>query len=678
MLSSDFPNVPKNKDSNGDVANNEVKTDRRRRDILDCDGNIFLDPFVDQFSNVVSSASQYDITYDGCLSGAACIETDNPGVSATSTNHYLDQDIKDSVHVLESDIIFDASTGFNRYNSYSSIQVHRNLKCYKDRSNVHYIGGIKTSWNIPAWEHELSFENDFPLKAYIEYAVKNGVLIVDNYADVPSYECKNYLSATTDPAFTFLNDLVHKELKQNRLILSDQPPHCIHAMGAVPKKGGGWRPITDCRRPLGYSINNYMQTTFKEFSFSTVDEVCRLVTHGCYMATVDIDSAYRTVTVSPSHWKYQGLRWPVNGHDAYIMDTSLCFGLKCAPYAFNQFSNFVKRCLQRRGFVSVISYLDDYWVTGSSFEECQTVQMTLIEILGSLGFLVSFKKCSTPSTCVTYLGIEFDSVSMSIALPKEKLDAMIGEFRFFHGKSRATIKQLQRICGIISHASKVIKGGRTFSRRMLDLLKGLPPTKKRVRLSNEFLKDLNWWESVSIKFNGKELIIPYNNGEGLTLITDASKNGYGYLYGDTWQAGFYNTSLLPEGHEDLLQSHHHWQNVTVKLEENNINILELIPVWLCIQSHEAEWSNQHVVCYSDNSQVVAMINKGTSSSPVAMNLIRAIFWSSAIHNYHLTARHVRGVDNAVADSLSRIHEKGLSSLDNLNLCCSRNPEIVEG
>lgn len=187
---------------------------------------------------------------------------------------------------------------------------------------------------------------------------------------------------------------------------------------------------------------------------------------------------------------------------------------------------------------------------------------------------------------------------MSISLPPQKMEAMITELRFFHGKTCATIKQLQRICGILSNASKVVKGGRTFSRRMLDLLKGLPSTKKCVRLWKEFLKDLHWWGSLSTTFNGKEIIIPYNNGEGISFITDASKHGYGYIYDDPWQAGYYNSEAWPKGHEALCESHCHWQNISINLEDPSINILELIPVWLCVQTHGTEWTNQHVVCFT--------------------------------------------------------------------------------
>lgn len=343
----------------------------------------------------------YDSTLRECDPVARnASHVDDEATHEALINH-TGHDINDCMEELECDIVFDTSREFDRYSYYSPIKVHQNLQCYKDRSHIHYVGGIKTSWNIPAWEYELSFESDLLLRSYLNYAVKNGVLIVDQDAVVPTYECPYYLSATAKPALAFLNELIHKEINQNHLVLAVCTPHCIHAIGAVPKMDGGWRPITDCRRLLGYSFYNCMETIFREFSFSTMDDVCGLLTQECYMATVDIKAAYHTVTVSPDHWKYQGLRWPVNGHDSYIMDTSLCFGLKCAPNVFNQFSNFVRRCLHRRGFVAVISYLDDYWVKGESFEECQSVQMKLIEILGSLGFVVSFKKCSSPSTKTT-------------------------------------------------------------------------------------------------------------------------------------------------------------------------------------------------------------------------------------------------------------------------------------
>lgn len=151
------------------------------------------------------------------------------------------------------------------------------------------------------------------------------------------------------------------------------------------RRQGGWRPITDCKRPIGTSITSFMTTTYKEFCYATVDSVTQLIQPGCYMASVDISAAYRSILVNPSQWKYQGVSWNVNGEKTWLYDTHVCFGLRCSPYLFTQVSNFILRCLKRRGFNASIVYLDDFLVLGNSRQECENAQQTLISILRFIG-----------------------------------------------------------------------------------------------------------------------------------------------------------------------------------------------------------------------------------------------------------------------------------------------------
>ena len=37
-----------------------------------------------------------------------------------------------------------------------------------------------------------------------------------------------------------------------------------------------------------------------------------------------------------------------------------------------------------------------------------------------------------------------------------------------------------------------------------------------------------------------------------------------------------------------------------------------------------------------------------------MDWLRHLFWLSAVYNFHITARHIVGVDNVISDTLSRI------------------------
>lgn len=219
-------------------------------------------------------------------------------------------------------------------------------------------------------------------------------------------------------------------------------------------------------------------------------------------------------------------------------------------HLFTQITNFVLRCLHRRGFVKSLVYLDDFLVTGSTREECEQAQLTLISILRSLGFNIAWPKCVSPSQNLEYLGVRFDTTSMTASLPPAKMAKLHHELAFFAYKSRATKKQLQRLCGIISHCSKVIRGGRTFSRRRMDMLKRLPKNNIRIRLTQEFMCDLRWWQECSKCFNGVTIMMKFNDGHGPIFTTDASINGYGPWSGSDWQAGYFNSYAKPEGWSD--------------------------------------------------------------------------------------------------------------------------------
>ena len=51
-----------------------------------------------------------------------------------------------------------------------------------------------------------------------------------------------------------------------------------------------------------------------------------------------------------------------------------------------------------------------------------------------------------------------------------------------------------------------------------------------------------------------------------------------------------------------------------------------------------------------------IINKGSTFNPIVMDALHRMFWLSALFNFKLTARHISGQCNIIADAISRIHE----------------------
>lgn len=329
--------------------------------------------------------------------------------------------------------------------------------------------------------------------------------------------------------------------------------------------------------------------------------------------------------------------------------------------------------MARHGFTKVVGYIDDFWVAGDTLEECKAGQSALISLLGDLGFQVSWKKCIGPATTVQYLGVLFNSLDMTLSLPEHKLADIHRELCFFSSRRRATKRQIQRLCGVLAHASKVVYGGRTFSRRIINLLKSLPETNVRIKLTQEFALDLSWWSGCLDIFNGVGSMISHHFGTGENLYTDSSKNGYGVLHDSDWLAGYFNSSMYPEGCHQLVENHSHWCNLELD-PELHINVLELILIWMAVQRYGPLWTGQLINCFSDNTQVVNCINKGKSVNLVSMNMLRDIFWYSVYYNFHLVGRYIRGDLNFLPDLLSRIFRcNDLSVTLGHNLCCRLGP-----
>ena len=82
------------------------------------------------------------------------------------------------------------------------------------------------------------------------------------------------------------------------------PPQCVHSLGAVKKSDGRLRPITDCSRPDGSSINNFMGTTFESLNYNPVDSAVPLLLPYDFMSVVDISATYRSVNVHVDHVKF--------------------------------------------------------------------------------------------------------------------------------------------------------------------------------------------------------------------------------------------------------------------------------------------------------------------------------------------------------------------------------------
>lgn len=129
---------------------------------------------------------------------------------------------------------------------------------------------------------------------------------------------------------------------------------------------------------------------------------------GALMGKIDIKNAYRIIPIHPEDQYLLGMKW----RDQYYIDLALPFGLRSAPCIFNNLAELFKWILQNNYNVQqLLHYLDDFFTIGpAGADTCSTYLHAIEQAAIDTGIPLAPEKCEGPSTCLTFLGIELDSV----------------------------------------------------------------------------------------------------------------------------------------------------------------------------------------------------------------------------------------------------------------------------
>ena len=197
----------------------------------------------------------------------------------------------------------------------------------------------------------------------------------------------------------------------------------VNRFGVIPKghSTGKWRLITDLSYPPGESVNDGIAPELCLLSYTSVERVAEVAAQygkGEVMAKIDIESAYRLIPVHPIDRPLQAMEWK---GQIYI-DPMLPFGLRSAPKLFNAVADALEWHLKQRGIQHVFHYLDDFIVVARpASSDCRKAIGILNEACAYLSVPIADHKRDGPTTCLTFLGIEVDTMAGQLRLPTEKL-----------------------------------------------------------------------------------------------------------------------------------------------------------------------------------------------------------------------------------------------------------------
>ena len=159
---------------------------------------------------------------------------------------------------------------------------------------------------------------------------------------------------------------------------------------------------------------------------------------------------------------------------------------------------------------------------------------------------MSPSKTEGPTTLLTFLGIEIDTLLMIARLSPAKLSELQSTLLDWITRTTATVKELQSVTGVLTWCAQVVRPGRAYLRRIITHSTSMLKTLKSRAIPKGVRADLLWWHSFAADWNGTSLLLEteWTESPSIELFTDACETGYGGVFGHQWIAGTWSKSQL--------------------------------------------------------------------------------------------------------------------------------------
>jgi hypothetical protein len=408
-------------------------------------------------------------------------------------------------------------------------------------------------------------------------------------------------------------------------------PLRVHPIALVPKPGqpGKFRLITDISSPSGSSINDLVPPP-PPFKMVSVRNLFNRIRRLMWGGKVDVAHAFRNIPLARLFAGHLAFRVG----DYYYFELRLPFGFTWSPFVWNSFSDFIQRYCAAQG-VNCVVYCDDFLVLAENKKDCLRDMSFLLEILRLLGVPVKPSKIIWPTQKIEFLGLVLDFVNMTVSASPERVASIVLLLEDMLSRKSVPFRSLEKLVGKLSFVAQIISGGRTFLRRLFD---AYPRSRRgKITITNSMRADLKWWHQFLPIWNGLMKMRPDAGRRRFAFTSDASNAACGGASQDC-------AIVRP-----WAPSQASW----------HINVKELWSVYHCLRLWSPKFLGATVVVGCDNQVVVSWLNNGCARSPLAMKILRKIFWICAKFDVRLFASWIPTDVNSVSDAASRLDFPGL-------------------
>ena len=290
----------------------------------------------------------------------------------------------------------------------------------------------------------------------------------------------------------------------------------------------------------------------------------------------DIKSAFRILGLSPKSWQWLVMKAkdPITKEWKFFVDKCLPFGASISCALFQSFSDALCHLFEFRlkVYKRITNYLDDFLFLARTLQLCNEMIQKFLNLCAQIGVPVAFEKTEWGSEIIIFLGILLDGRNMVLAIPIEKRNKAIELLQGMISKKKTTVKELQKLCGLLNFIGREVSPGRMFTRCMyskyaavintgvhdhseskfMDKYQSKLKQHHHVNLDKEFKMDCEVWLQFLagdlhqvVQRPMVDLIRTLNTSENIEFYLDASsKIGFGAILDNNWLQGDWNKEFL--------------------------------------------------------------------------------------------------------------------------------------
>ena len=403
-----------------------------------------------------------------------------------------------------------------------------------------------------------------------------------------------------------------------------------------PKTGSTKRRvITDLTFPNPSSVNAYIIKNsalgeIKAHSLPTIADLVSILKEapkGAHMFTVDIARAYRNFRSDPLDWPLLCIKWD---GDHYV-DVAMPFGSRASSCHMQRVAQFIMRILQAEGIYGAM-YLDDFIIVSPDRATAHLQYHRVRALFAELGLPEATDKTQPPASCVRWLGVQIDAYNMSLSIPTEKVAEVLECANRFSQARSINKRQLQSLVGKLMHLAKCVEPARVFMAMLLDTLRAMGD-RQYTRVNEAMKADLAWFVEFASTWNGSSLIprgLPHK-----CIQVDACLTGVGGTDGRV----AYATAIASD--EDPV---------------HNITEIEAANIVIALHTFVSDYDRGTCIAIQcDNKPAVDALNSARTHNAVLAECAQSVWMVEAMYDIKLLFFHIPGLDNPIADALSRAH-----------------------